>query len=329
MKNFIKKHSLWSDIDWINLKTGSMGLQGFGIWGMTKFKEKRHQIKWLAIMAPSIEEILSSPVVRNTIENEFRGKPFHLIERPGSFILALEKEPAGRITRLIVLKPKGFTANSFGELSSHPEAREATVEIKGAMRTGKKGYNLVKNCVEFIYYPTKLAETIAAYPYARADNALRLVKSSRTRFKVVRPDGYGFYHNLRNLTGEWLLLVLDKKLDLTKEIDYGLLDACNDEEKHTLLEFFMAARNLGDGIFKENPGLVETVISLQTEKSLPVLISFLNIPEGGRHEQCTVFAVILKTAKRNKGLARELLAKALSEDAAQPYYLNELLEKIS
>jgi len=280
-------------------------------------------------MTASIEEILSSPVVKNTLESTFQKKPFRLIERPGAFILALEKESIDRVTRLIILKPRGFTANHQQELSSHPEAMEATIEIKGAVGVGKKGYHMIKNCVEFRYYPTKHAETITAFPYAKADNALRLVKNSRTKFKVIKPNGYGFYHNLHNLTEKWLVLVLNKKLDLSKEIDYDLLDNCSDEEKRFLLELLGLVSEKGDRVFKEDRTIVEKIISLSPKNGLPVLISFLNMPELGRHEQCTVFAIILKMAKRDKKLARRLLTDALLRNTAQPYYLTELIEKIS
>ncbi len=277
----------------------------------------------------AIEEILSSPIVENTLEGVFHKKPFHIIERPGSFVIILKEEPADRVTRLIILKPNGYTANHPQELSSHPEAREATLEIKGAVGAGKKGYNLIKNCVEFVYYPTRQAETISSFPYAKADNALRLVKNSRTKFKVIKSSGYGFYHNLRNLTDRWLVLVLNKKLDLSKEIDYGLLDACSGEEKRALLEFHGLVTEKGDMIFKENRTAIEKITSLSPKRCLPVLITFLNMPELGKHEQCTVFAVILKMAKLDKRLALGLLSDALAKNTAQPYYLNELIEKIS
>lgn len=280
-------------------------------------------------MDSTIEEILSSPVVKNTIRSVFHKKPFSVIERPGAFILELGEEPTDKITRMIILKPRGFTANSLQELSSHPEAREAVIEIKGAARGGNRGYSLLKKCLEFVYYPTRHAKTLTAYPYAKAEHALRLVKNSRTKFKVVKPSGYGFYHNLHNLTKEWLVLILDKKLDLTKEIDYEVLDNCSEEEKRILLDFLRIVRERGDAIFGENNAIVEKVISLRPGKSLPALISFLNIPEMGKHEQCTVFAVILKIARKDKTFALKLLAEALAKNAAQPYYLSELIEKIS
>lgn len=279
-------------------------------------------------MASTFEEILSSPVLRNTISNTFDAKPFSVIERPGSFILSLNKEPDDKIVRILVLKPNGFTANSLDELSSHPEARDATIVVKGFARKGNLGYVVVKDCVKFIYYPNKDAETLALFPYAKAENALSLVKGSRMSFKVVKPSGYGFYHNLVNLTSEWLVLILKKKLDHTKNIDFKLLDRLNQNESKLLRDFLTTVEEDGDSIFEKNKTLVSKVVSLSSEKSLPALVSFLNVPEAGKHEQCTVFAVILKIAKRYPALAREAVLEATKNKVAQSYYLEQLIRKI-
>lgn len=280
-------------------------------------------------MSSTFGEILSSPILKNTVSNIFGKKPsIVVIERPGCFILSLSNEPEEEVTRIIVLKPYGFTANSTGELSSHPETRDATIEIKGIARRVNNGYAPAKNCLEFVYYPGKIAETLEFFPYAKADRALKSVKNSRTKFKVVKPGGFGFYHNLINLTGEWLVLVLRKKLDLTKQIDYSLLDDLTHLQKRFLLDFLEAVKENGDSVFEKNKDVVKKVLSMTPETSLPALISFLNIPEGGRHEQCTVFAVILKIARINTARAKAVVQRASKDKTAQNYYLNQLLEKI-
>ncbi|HLD62377.1 MAG TPA: hypothetical protein VI875_00755, partial [Candidatus Norongarragalinales archaeon] len=118
-------------------------------------------------MASTFGEILSSPILKNTVSHIFGKKPsIVVIERPGCFILSLSNEPEEEVTRIIVLKPYGFTANSTGELSSHPETRDATIEIKGIARRVNNGYALAKNCLEFVYYSGKTAETLEFFPYA-------------------------------------------------------------------------------------------------------------------------------------------------------------------
>ena len=69
-------------------------------------------------------------------------------------------------------------------------------------------------------------------------------------------------------------------------------------------------------------------LAMPVRKRIPALIELLNKPEGGKHEQCTVYAVILKAAKQDPKTALALIQKAITQHAAQPYYLNELANKI-
>jgi hypothetical protein len=279
------------------------------------------------VQAP-IAEILSAPVMRTAVSNVLGRQPYDLVERPGAYVLALKKEPSDRCKRIIILKPKGFTSNSLGELSSHSEAEEATVEIKGAARPTNRGYFPIKNCVEFAYRDKDGVRTRSDYPYANAHNALRELKTSRTRFKVVRRNYHGFYHNLVNLTDEWLVLVLDKKLNLAKQIDYSLIEGAGKKQRDALRHFAEGVKSDGDGIFKNDPDAVESVCSMNPGVSLPALITLLNVEEKGKHEQCTVFAVILKIAKKHPALACGLLEKAEKDKAAPSYYLRELIKKV-
>lgn len=275
-----------------------------------------------------VTEILSAPVVHTTVNNVLGSEPYDVVERPGSYVLSLKKEPSDHCKRIIVLKPKGFTSNSLDELSSHPEAGEATIEIKGAARPANKGYFPIKNCVEFVYHDKDGVEIQPYYPYASSSDAFRELKTSRTRFKVVKRNYYGFYHNLINLTDEWLVLVLNKKLNLTKQVDYSLIEDAGKREKVTLHAFAEAVKRKGDGAFKSERIVVERVCLLNPHVSLPALITLLNVEEKGKHEQCTVFAVILRIAKKHPTLALSLLKKAQEDAVAQPYYLRELIKKV-
>lgn len=277
----------------------------------------------------SISDILSAPVMQTTVNNVFGKKPYDVAERPQAYVLSLKKESSDECKRIIVLKPKGFTANRIDELGSHPEAQEATIEIKGAARAANKGYFPIKNCLEFVHCSKDMAETRPDYPYASAINANREVKTSKAKFKVVKRNYYGFYHNLINLTDEWLVLVLNKKLNLTKQIDYSLIEMSGKKQKEALYNFADAARGMGDAVFKEEPNIVESVYSMDPLISLPALITLLNIEERGKHEQCTIYALILKIAKKHPRLAFKLLKKAEEDEVAPPYYLGELIKKVN
>ena len=98
------------------------------------------------------DEILPSPIMKSTIKDLFGESPLDVIVRPASFVILLKDEPQEEIIRILVLRPHGFSANSAEELSSHPEAREATIEIKGAVRPGKVGYFPVRDCIEFRHH---------------------------------------------------------------------------------------------------------------------------------------------------------------------------------
>jgi hypothetical protein len=52
------------------------------------------------------------------------------------------------------------------------------------------------------------------------------------------------------------------------------------------------------------------------------------VEEKGRHEQCTIFAIILKIARKYPALALRFLEKAEVDKAAQSYYLRELIKKV-
>ena len=279
-------------------------------------------------MRGTISEVLSAPVVRTTVNNVLGGEPYDVAERPGAYVLSLQKEPGGHCKRIIVLKPRGFTSNSPDELSSHPEAMEATVEIKGAARPANRGYFPIKNCVEFVYCAKTGAETKPYYPYASAEGAFRELKTSRTRFKVVKRNYYGFYHNLVNLSDEWLVLILSKKLNLSKQVDYSLIDGTEKKQRDVLYAFAEGVKKKGDEIFKSDPDIIRHIYSMDPHASIPALITLLNVEEKGRHEQCTVFAIMLRIARKHPALALKLLKKAVEDETAQPYYLHELIKKV-
>jgi hypothetical protein len=277
-----------------------------------------------------LNEIMTSPVMKSTAADVFGGGEFDMVERPGCFILLLKHETEEEVHRIIVLKPSGFTSNSLEELSSHPEAREAVVEIRGAIRPGNVGYFPVKDCVEFKYYANDDANTVEDYPYALAKDAWSAIHTSRTRFKVVKEDGYGFYHNIINLSGEWVVLLLDKKIKQTRRLDLSALKSVRKEDEREALSGFLAmVSSEGDAVFRKGNDLIKRIVSMDPKESLPVLISFLNVPECGRHEQCSVFATILKASRKNPKASMAMLRIFERNDAVPQYYIRELIEKVS
>lgn len=275
-----------------------------------------------------LAKVISAPIMQATIHTILGTESYDIIERPSSYILARKKEPMDRCKRIIILKPNGFTSNSLGELSSHPEASEAVIDIKGAVRPTNKGYFLIKNCIEYAYLNKDEVKTSPNYPYADSECAIREIKTSRTKFRAVRRNYYGFYHNLINLTNEWLVLVLDKKLNLSKRIDYSLIEKVGKRQKAVLQDLIDKVTAEGDGIFNSSPAVVERVCAMNPNASLPALITLLNIDERGKHEQCTVFAIILRISKKYPLVALSHLQNAEKNNTSSPYYLQELIKKI-
>ena len=59
-----------------------------------------------------------------------------------------------------------------------------------------------------------------------------------------------------------------------------------------------------------------------------MLIALLNMPDHGDHEACTVVALLLKLGRNHHDLVVDECLRALKENKAPSFYLNEVIEKI-
>ena len=271
-------------------------------------------------------------LVKNTIKNLFDGHEVEILERPASYIVKPKNEIGNKITRIIILPPNGFTANRINETSPHPETRRAKVIIKGGIRPNRQGFSILKNVVKFAYYTKRDIATNESYAYAIIDKNNPFyreeIKSSRDKFFVVKENGEGFYHNIMNVSDEWILLIMEKELKLQKEMDInseiGHLDV---DKQNIITDLIEAIKNTGDEIFHTKKELIVKTLELETNEVIPVLIEALNIHETGKHEPCTVYAIILKFAKKDPEGILKFLEHALDDDRAPKYYLEELIKK--
>ncbi len=279
------------------------------------------------------DEIYNSALLKETMKHEFGNDPIEVINRNStSFIIKNRKETGNEINRILILPPKGCTANSTEVLSCHPEVRYATVLFKGVIKQKNNGYFKISDGLKFSYYLTRSA-MVDDHSEAKVDYGNDLykekLKSSNENFYVVSEDGEGFYHNLINVTDEWLVLVLKKFLSEQKPLKTEkLLSKWDAEEKKLFSQFLEELKQHGDSIFFENTKLIESILNIKLVKLLPVLIDTLSIPETGKHEQCTVFAIILKLAKKDPPKALSILKQSLNDGNGQSYYLNELILKL-
>lgn len=276
------------------------------------------------------DEIINSLLVKETIKHLFKKQKTVIIQRPASFIIKLNDESENKIFRIILLPPKGFTSNEIDRLSPHPEARRAKIEIKGGIKLDKKGFSLLKNVIKYQYYTTRNIKITgdAPYPKIKGKNYQEKIISSKGKFFVIKENGVGFYHNLVNLSDEWVLLILEKELRLQKlpELSKSLKSFTKNEQK-IFRSFYKKILMHGDKVFQNDGQLVNIVCNFDVAKIIPPLIELLNILESGKHEACTIFAIILKIGKKNNAVV-SYLEEAGRNNAAPQYYLKELINKL-
>lgn len=280
----------------------------------------------------SDKEILSSFLVRELVKNTLGASAVTVERRPGCIIIRKRSEGPEKVVRILLLRPSGYTGNTLKELSPHPEAWRAYAIVRGGVRPGRSGFNRTLGVI-FAHYTTRIARTKEREPYAlrnpREQTYREEIKPSGTWFPVVREGGSGFYHSLLNPSHEWVALVLRKHLSLQKTLNvkraFKGLDA---REERVLRDVLKGIQEFGDKLFTRRRPLVSELLRLPVDQAVPALIQFLNVPEQGKHEQCTAFALILKFARKDKRETTRLIRRAQRTREAAPYYLRELLAKI-
>jgi len=276
-------------------------------------------------------EIFNSILVKAILKKFFKNQEIEFIQRPTSFIIRLKNEPEDKSFRIILLPPHGFTANKLDETNPHPEVRKAKIEIKWGIKPNKSWFNILKDVVKYQYYTIRDIKITKDEPYPKigGQNYHEKIKSSKQKFFVVRENGIGFYHSLVNLSNEWILLILEKELKFQKipnlQSKVNNLDKSQQKDILTLYDKIIL---YGDNIFEKEKQLIEKICNFDIEKIIPSLIEMLNILETGKHEACTVYAIILKIGKKNKKII-DYLKRAVENKTAPKYYLEELIKKIS
>lgn len=276
------------------------------------------------------EEIINSPIAKTTISNLFGSEEIETIIRPASFIIRLKNEPEDKIFRIIFLPPNGFTANKIDETSPHPEVRKAKIEIKGGVKPNKTGFKPLKDVVKFQYYTKRNIKITEDEPYPKINkhDYKEEIKSSKEKFFVVQENGIGFYHSLVNLSTEWVLLILKKELRLQKSPDFTPLISNLDKNQQKIITLLYDKILLyGDELFEKENDLIQKVCNFDVDIIAPPLIIMLNVLETGKHESCTVYAILLKLGRKNNII--DYLKEAVKNKTAPKYYLEELIEKLS
>ncbi len=285
-------------------------------------------------MIKDINEILSKNVVRALVQR-ICGNDIDIIKRQTCFVVRKKHEDERQVQRIIILAPKGYTANTPNQMNSHDEAEYATIEVKGAIRAEGKSFSILKNCLFVASSYEKGKTSSLNKPYMEYDLettfgiSKEFYSAGEPPFAVVKSDGFGFYHNLVNSTDEWLVLVLNKKMRPQKSVDLVPHFAdLSEKEADVLGRLYEAVVEYGDEVFKRAESLVDEVCQLQTERILPALGEMLYTFDTGKHEACTAFAMILKLSKTEPEKVIAYLNGALESKAIPVYYTRQLLQKI-
>lgn len=287
-------------------------------------------------MALSVEQVLQAHFVR-ALTKQICGDNPDLVERPAAFVLRKRDEGRSRdLQRLILLPPRGYTANALNEACSHDEAESAKITVKGAIREGKRGFSKLKSCLLVASFNRNSRVSDLDEPYLtfrldgeEPDLTMSRHSAGEAPFHVVKANGEGFCHNLINLSDDWLMLLLDKRLRHERPVTLSRhLTVLQDEHAALLSRLYEAVVEGGDSIFREQIALVDAIAGLPPAISLPALGEMLHVHDTGRHEACSVFALILKIAKSEPDAVCAFLKRGLSEGDVPAYYARQLLEKI-
>ncbi len=275
-------------------------------------------------------EIFASQLVKKELQNIFDNQPHQVVKRKSSYVIRLKNEPNDHIKRIIILPPNGSTAGEYSglldnhdKLSPHPETLEAQATIRGGIAPGRLGYRRIDRAMKFSYFSKPKVNFTK-------DSPKEEYKSSHIPpFKVVKPNGYGFWHNLCNQSNEWVLLILEKKLVASNPVTLDkTIKLLAPDKKAKISELIEKIKTQGDQIFKKKLNPLDNLERIDIKYIVSALISALNLPEHANHESCTAVALLLKLAKRNRNLVLKECQNALKENRAPAFYLNEIIDKL-
>lgn len=284
----------------------------------------------------SLDDILSCPLFKATVAEYLGEGELSLTNRKSCYFVRKIDEnvlPENKllIVRLLLLPPGGFTGIRRNILSVHPEARTVKLRILGAIAPEKRGYKPLIREIEFMYAPIRQVPTSAELPYAYySDEYCRKeLKSWRSWFYAVKEDGWGNFHSLVNLSGEWAVIVVEKELIDHKPIKIAnFLNELDNQKARHLQHLLQMIQLQGDAFFTK-PQQIEEILSFPPSILVPILIRLLNVPETGKHEPCTYFGLLLKLSKQRRSLVMAEVQQAISLQVAPSYYLHDLKRKLS
>lgn len=284
----------------------------------------------------NIDKLLEKNFVKDLI-HQTCGEEREVISRPACFVVRGKSESSDKVERLIILPPMGYTANSTTQTNSHDEADSATIEIFGAVRDDKNGFSKLKDCLMVPSYYEDGSVSELNKPYLTYDLSIdngphfsnEVYSAGEPPFHVVKNDGFGFYHNLINTKDDWLVLKLVKKLRPAKNVDLTpIIASMPANEAIKINKLYAAVIEFGDDIFSEVPTLIGDICNIDLSKVMPALFEMLYVYDTGKHEACSVFAIILKLGKKYPDAVTIYIEDGLRTENLPKYYGLQLIDKI-
>ena len=283
----------------------------------------------------NINDALKPHFVKALLQKTVGDDP-DVIVRPASFFFRKREEDEREMNRIILLPPAGYTADAPNKMNSHDEAERATIKVYGTIREGRLGFSRIKDAlrVASLNDNGKTSELDKPYMLYDVDNpdpevVVSTHSGGEPPFHVVKPDGFGFYHNLENRTNDWLALKLHKVCRPMREVDLAPhLEGLDKSHADALKRLYQGILLHGDGVFEHMPSALHNIEAIPLEQALPALGEMLYVRDTGRHEACTAFAMILKLARKEPSTVMAYLTETLDARTVPSYYANQLIAKI-
>ncbi|MBI1301217.1 MAG: hypothetical protein GC137_06095 [Alphaproteobacteria bacterium] len=283
----------------------------------------------------NLKDALKPHFVKALLRNTVGDDP-DVIVRPASFFFRKKDEDEREMHRVILIPPAGYTADAPNKMNSHDEAERATIEVVGGIRVGKRGFSRLKDALLFAGKnengkTSELDKPYMVYSIDDPDPDLVLSRhsSGEPPFHVVKPDGFGFYHNLTNTSGDWLALKLHKICRPMREVNLTPhLQGLEEGHANALKRLYQGILLHGDGVFEHMPSAVHNIEAIPIADALPALGEMLYVRDTGRHEACTAFAMILKLGRKDRATVMGYLTETLDAQTVPQYYANQLMAKI-
>ncbi len=288
-------------------------------------------------MDKNIHEILETDFVKR-LRSMVCGDVFEIVERPAAYFVKQPDsiEDQRDINRLIILPPFGYTANVKNQTNCFHAVETATIQIRGAVREGKRAFSKIKECLMVVSFDQMDKVSHLDKPYQEfdiMDESPQFNKVTRSAgempFHVVGIDGKGFYHTLINTTDEWLILQLHKVMRPQKKVDISeCYMGLQDEHSAIIQRLYDGIITHGDALFSEDTSLVNSVVKMPPSLILPALGEMLYIRDTGKHETCTAFALILKLGRNYPKIVTKFLKQKLQTKAIPKFFAEQLMKKI-